>query len=237
MKNILIILLSGFLLSSCSTAYRTAQTPDDVYYSPAEQVKERTRVERKVTRDDYYDRDEALYRMRLNDYRFNRLDAYWDYDYNPYNYGYNGYYYNPHYYSGPVYSTGFHYGYYAPGMGYYPNSYYHSPFYSSPYYYYGAPQVIIRTPTNSTIRSTNLGAYNNNNTNVRPSRIIRPSDQPAREIRRAPRQQINTRDYRIRQQSTDYNTNRSYEPSRNTTSPAPSGNSSGGSIGRPQRNN
>ncbi|RYZ23968.1 MAG: hypothetical protein EOO10_20725, partial [Chitinophagaceae bacterium] len=46
MKLYLPLIASALVLASCSTAYKTGQTPDDVYYSPERQRDEYVRVEK-----------------------------------------------------------------------------------------------------------------------------------------------------------------------------------------------
>lgn len=100
--KLLLILAAVTVLSSCSTAYRTGQTPDDVYFSPA---KSRPVV---VVQDEYSDtkktsNEDREIRMGINDYRWRSFGN--DYSYNPYLYGYSyGYYYNPYYCAYPVYN-------------------------------------------------------------------------------------------------------------------------------------
>ena len=66
------------IIAGCGTAYKSGQTPDDVYYSPANE------------RSGYIEQDNNRYSR-----------------YSPYYYGYNhGYYYNPYYYPAPVYFYG-----------------------------------------------------------------------------------------------------------------------------------
>ena len=105
MKTAILILSIAFL-ASCSAAYKTGQTPDDLYYSKAKEVtavkKEYVHYDRRV--DNY---EERQIRMSISNPRFRNLDYNYDYDYkyNPYAYGYNyGYYYNPCYYPYPVYA-------------------------------------------------------------------------------------------------------------------------------------
>ena len=103
MKTI-IFLLAVLLFASCSTAYKSGQTPDDIYYAKGRTVVENT---------NRYERVEKVYqdrqiRMAAYDYRWRTLDDRYDYDYryNPYTYGYNyGYYYNPYYCQYPVYNN------------------------------------------------------------------------------------------------------------------------------------
>lgn len=103
MKTIL-LLLAVLTLASCSTLYKSGQTPDDLYYAKPNEdlaVKKSNKYER---RDNVY--EERQIRMSAYDYRWRSLNAQYDYDYvySPYTYGYNyGYYYNPYYCSYPVY--------------------------------------------------------------------------------------------------------------------------------------
>jgi hypothetical protein len=104
MKTLLLILSIAFF-ASCSTAYKSGQTPDDVYYSKSKVVvNSEDRYEKEV-----YRYDDRQIRMSAYDPRWRNLDYDYDYDwrYNPYAYGYNyGYYYNPYYYAYPVYACG-----------------------------------------------------------------------------------------------------------------------------------
>ncbi|MFZ4056785.1 MAG: hypothetical protein ACOYKE_01545 [Ferruginibacter sp.] len=104
-----LIALLAVSISSCSTAYKSGQTPDDVYYSPV-------RLDGEVRNDDKEDRredqvnsdylEERQIRMQIRNHRWRSFD--YDYTYNPYNYGtYHGYYYNPFYCPIPVYNPGF----------------------------------------------------------------------------------------------------------------------------------
>ena len=43
--SILLLALIVVALSSCTTAYKTGQTPDDVYYSPVRPQDENVRIE------------------------------------------------------------------------------------------------------------------------------------------------------------------------------------------------
>lgn len=125
-------------LSSCTTAYQTGQTPDDVYYSP---VRERVQDEyvnmgKKERSDARHDEDyyqDRYLRMKvhnrsrwvgLNDWYDNErwnigyYSYYSPYYYNPYtswNYFYNPYFISPYYYS--------HNYYFGPGYNYGQNHY------------------------------------------------------------------------------------------------------------------
>lgn len=136
--NLLIGAVLLVSISSCSTAYRSGQTPDDLYYSPGRVQDEYVRVEKNDDR--YYDGDEyyedRYLRMRVqNRYQWSVLDDY--YFNSPYSYNYYGgaflgssfnnpwssyhmwnNYYNPYggFYNGYGYYGG-HGGYYGGGFG------------------------------------------------------------------------------------------------------------------------
>ena len=106
MKKIyLIAAVAAFALGSCTSAYRTGQTPDDVYFSPSPQGAEsyvssdddRDRRYRSYEYDAPYDR---WLRMRVrNPYRWNAFDDYdlfipnsWTSNWSsPYSYNFNNY--------------------------------------------------------------------------------------------------------------------------------------------------
>jgi hypothetical protein len=130
MKSPLLILaVAALVISSCTSAYKSRQTPDDVYFSPAqggvaagsdEYVRSEKNDDRRYRGSDEYYEDRYL-RMRVqNRSRWSPLDDYYfnsPYAYNYNFYGYNSYsswnnpynsywcwnnYYNP-YYSGVVF--------------------------------------------------------------------------------------------------------------------------------------
>lgn len=88
-----ILLLAVFVaaLSSCSTAYKTGQTPDDVYYSPGRQRDEYVRTEKQDDRkyktdEEYY--DDRYLRMKVQNHtQWSDLDDWYNYG-NRYNYRY-----------------------------------------------------------------------------------------------------------------------------------------------------
>lgn len=234
--KLILLALATVSIGSCSTAYKSGQTPDDVYYSPVRAIEERDNVRqtRDERRDDYYRVDnyeEREIRMSTRDRRWRDLNDYYDYNYsyNPYMYGYNhGYYYNPYYYNRPVFLPGY----------------------------------VIVNPKNSTPRMTNLGSYNNptlqvanNNTKgstkwVPAGRTYNNSNNSGSFNRRIitpatsyPNQGYNNRnsgvvernDTRTYNPSSNNNTNsRSSTPSSSSSS---SGSSSSGSVTRPTRGN
>ena len=105
--KILLLSLSVAAFSSCSTAYKSGQTPDDVYYSPVKPVEEKQNNDRKEV-NNQPQKDFEL-SMRVRDYRWRDFDDDYNYRNSPYNYCYcqcknSGYYYNPAYHPWPVYT-------------------------------------------------------------------------------------------------------------------------------------
>lgn len=103
------ILLAGFFLASCSSVYRSGQTPDDVYYSPVREVAkvEEDNKEEEEAEDKTASAEDQYIKMKVrNRYRWNSIDdySYWNdtrYNHcncycntNSFGYGYN---YNPYY--------------------------------------------------------------------------------------------------------------------------------------------
>ena len=166
----------AIVFSSCSTAYRMGQTPDDVYYSPAPSQEEYVTTNSQQEKDSYgyNDRnnteDLAIRRGITNPvYRnYNSLD--FGYGYDPYVYGSSLY--SPYSYINPYGYTGITFYPYNNYNGY--NSFnYYSPYYS-PYNYY-APVYYNLKPGNgssnySGVRRYNLGAYNISG-NTRPNSV------------------------------------------------------------------
>jgi hypothetical protein len=130
--------LALFILSSCSSAYKTTQTPDDVYYSP--RVKPTYAASNNQNNDNvtatdadgdggtyvtYDDEDQGDYSRRINMFNGNSKGSYYDY-YSPN--VYSGY--GSPYYGSPYYGSGWgissYYGY-GGGLGYG----WGSPYYSS----------------------------------------------------------------------------------------------------------
>ena len=224
--KILLIALSAAAFSSCSTAYKSGQTPDDVYFSPVRVVDE--------TRNDDRNRDEARQtetsaedariRMQIRDRRWRDFDNDYDYSYNnsPYRYCtcncYNyGYYYNPVYYSRPVYY----------------------------------PIVVAKAPVNSTPRMVNLNSYKNYSTAVisnnpktgtsnmwvKPSRQYNNSNNSGSKIGNVLREVFTPGSNSNNNNSSSNNNTRTYTPapSSNSSSGSSGGSSSGGSSGSVSR--
>ena len=104
-KFLLIPLLAG-ILGSCSTAYKSGQTPDDVYYSPVKYTDESQNKDRVEEKNEY--RDDYTITMGIRDRRWRDFNDDYDHRNSPYHYcnckcGNYGYYYNPSYHTWPVY--------------------------------------------------------------------------------------------------------------------------------------
>ena len=107
--KILLIALSVAVFSSCSTAFKSGQTPDDVYYSP---VRIDTDDQQNDNRDQAKNNnvEDNTIRMRIRDHRWREFDDDRDYRNSPYHYctcncNNYGYYYNPYYHPWPIYLT------------------------------------------------------------------------------------------------------------------------------------
>lgn len=146
MKSTLAILTAALFLSSCTTAYKSGQTPDDVYYSPERPQDEYVRTEKKYDRQYRYQdegeyRDDRYLRMKVRDRRYSGL--YDDY------YSYNPYYY--HYYNSSLY-------YNSPWSTYSYWNYYYNPYCS---YCISCGTYPVRTTVKNT-RTFDLSVYSPN---------------------------------------------------------------------------
>ena len=160
MKTTLLSLaILSIVVSGCSTAYQTGQTPDDVYYSPTRESDEYVNVSKKVENrrterydEDYY--DDRYLRMKVhNRSRWTNLNDW--YAYEKWNLGYYSFY-NPYYYN-PYLAWNNYYNpyFYSP---YNFNPYYHNNF--SSYYNYGIQPRVV---TYQAPRRYNLNTYGNSN--------------------------------------------------------------------------
>jgi uncharacterized membrane protein YgcG len=213
----LLLALSVAAFSSCSTAYKTGQTPDDVYYSPARvAIPDKDRDDdRDHVRNDR--RDDYEITMGIRDRRWRDFRDDYEYKNSPYNYTVcncmcYGYYYNPYYYPWAIYTT-----------------------------------KLYTAPVNTTPRMVNLNAYNGYNTKVATGKTngtvtwSNPSTQynnsnrstDRSETRRVlfPRNNNNN--------SSSSNETRTYTPSssnnNSSSGSSSSGSSSSGSVSRPGR--
>src|SRR5436190_7243825 len=164
---ILLLVLSAAILGSCTSAYKTGQTPDDVYFSPERQQDKYVtakEVDNVYRGDDYYD-DQYL-RMKVhNRMMWSELD-------------------DPYFYN-PRYSYSYYNNWSNPWSPYTYWNYYYNP-YCSPVIYspntimaYNHPRVFNLNTYNSTqLTNSNYtspkGGLNNNNYNYsnRPVRIV-----------------------------------------------------------------
>lgn len=143
-SQILLLALTAAALSSCTTAYKTGQTPDDVYFSPARPQDEYVQTERRddrryQSREEYY--DDRYLRMRMrNRMQWSELDDWYyygsRYDYSYYNSG--------SYWSNPWSPCSYWNNHYNP-------------------YYTGYVIVKPQSTVYSRPRTFNLNTYNNNN--------------------------------------------------------------------------
>jgi hypothetical protein len=157
-RQILLLAITAAALSSCTTAYKTGQTPDDVYFSPTRPQDEYVRVEEK--QDDRYQYDEKYYddrylRMKVhNPSQWSTLDDWYSYDRLGYSYNsYYGSYYNPY-----------------TSWNYYYNPYCHNNVIAYHPGYIGQTSVAqnVPKPRNFNLASyTNINNYNNANNSVK----------------------------------------------------------------------
>ena len=62
-SSILLLAFSSLVIRSCTTAYKTGQTPDDVYFSPERPANEYVNVEKE--NDRYYEGSDEYYAFRM----------------------------------------------------------------------------------------------------------------------------------------------------------------------------
>lgn len=153
MKSYLLFVSLVIAFASCTSVYKTGQTPDDVYFSPTRPQDEYVQVnkndDRKYYSDDEY-RDDRYLRMKIADRRWTLLDdPYYSYNYYP---SYGNYY--------PVVS----YGYSSPWNAAALWNYYYNP-----YCYYGG--VVVSNPKSSVYnkpRTFNLRVFDNTPVTTNP---------------------------------------------------------------------
>ncbi len=212
--KILLFIFSAAAISSCSTTYKSGQTPDDVYYSPAREIettqKEEQKQERPIVRNEYRDRQLV---MSIYDRRWRNFDDDYDAYYDPYRYGYNcGYYYNPYYYPCPVYISG----------ATFINPKNTVPRMTNLGSYNYSNMVVINPKVGSSALIRSTRPYNNSNSDQHYiRRVITPTYNPSTNNTYQPAE----------------NNTRTYSPSTNTSSSSSSssGSSSGTPVARPRR--
>ena len=145
--TILLLSVSIISLASCTTAYKTGQTPDDVYYSPLqdrEEYVESDRDEEPRYNDEYY--EDRYLRMKVrNRTRWSDLD---DWYYSDYRNRYN-------IYVGCCFCQ----------SSWSPYSYWNT--YHNPYYNNYVIVTNVKSPVYTKPRTFNLNAYNPNQSNTR----------------------------------------------------------------------
>ena len=166
MKSFLPLLSLAVVFSSCTTAYKSGQTPDDVYFSPERPKEEYVRVQKTEDRryqgQDYYSYEDDRYlRMRVrNRNQWSYLDEY--------------------------YRDPYAYNYYSYNRNYYYNSYYNPRTYWNCYYNPYAPTLLVnpRTPVYNRPRTYNLHVFDNPQNDPNPKfsgnrtrQYAQPSDQ------------------------------------------------------------
>jgi hypothetical protein len=238
-------LLAGatLILSGCSSTHKAAQTPDDVYYSPA--TPKNTVAAHSSDGDEYYSTapNENYVRMKsVDENRWSYFDDYSNYDayYSPMSVGVG-------------YGYGMGYGYYAgyPGFGFDPyfgwNNYFmwntcFNPYFYNPYY--GAGVVLVNpklsgTPVYTHLRTFNPSSYSNNsfvngnNSNrfYRPARTVTGSQNNNSGNYRY--NNSNNNSYRPANTNTGGGSTRSFSSQPVRTFSAPSGGGGGGGGFRP----
>ena len=181
----LAVTLAAF--SSCTTMYKSGQTPDDVYFSPVRNTEEvAQRDNREESRNEQtnnynpYNSEDRMIRMGISNARWRYMTD--DYSYNPYNNFYNSPYNNN-------FAYGNNHGYYGLNNNYYNpnyNSIYYNDFYYNPYYsaypVYLAPVTLVK-PRITTPRQINLNGYGTNYNNANAPIIRRNTTAPGQSSR------------------------------------------------------
>lgn len=151
----LFVLLLVVLLSSCTASYRTGQTPDDVYYSPARPEEEYVRVQREESRRYRYAEEELedrYLRMKVrNRHQWNDLNDW--YAYERWTLGSNTY--------------------FAPTLNPFVSwNYFYNPYYSyyNPYFAHWAITTAVTKPVSTGPRTFNLNTYQQTPVNIKSIR-------------------------------------------------------------------
>ncbi|HQY10613.1 MAG TPA: hypothetical protein PK133_00315 [Ferruginibacter sp.] len=211
--KILLLSLTAAAFSSCTTAYKSSQTPDDVYYSPARVYDGESEKRREDNR--YETSSDYQISMGIRDRRWRDFRDEYNYDYSPYNYTckrYNyGYYYNPYYYPWAIYT----------GKATYSKPVSTTPRMVNLKAYNGYNSNVAYDKTNGTGRWSNPASnYNNSNAGSRSRQILLPSRSSS-------------------SSSSPSNNTRTYTPSSSGSSSSggssSGGSSSGSSVSRPGR--
>jgi hypothetical protein len=226
--------------SSCSSAYRIGQTPDDVYFSPAPPQNNYVTSNNQQNKDTYaynntYNSEDLAIRRGIGNPRYrNNISLDFGYGYNPYDY-YGSSFYNPYssYYN--PYSS-FYNPYTYTGVTFYPYNYNYNNSYYSPYYNNYYPPVYYIPKSGGAVsnysgpRKYNMGVYNNN-TNANPvyTHPVQPTTTNSVPVRTFQTQPTNTSgvgNFIRRVFSGDNSSNNSYNSSNNRYNSGNSNNSS-----------
>jgi len=227
-RQILLLAITTAALSSCTTAYKTGQTPDDVYFSPTRPQDEYVRV--KEQEDDRYQYDEAYYddrylRMKVhNPSQWSSLDDWYSYD----RYGYRANAYYGTYYN-PYTSWNYHYNPYCQNnvIAYHPG-------------YAGQTSVAqnVARPRAFNLASYTGTTYNNANNSVKMSSYKTGMTSPVYNNKNSNNgfsntlKQIFNSGTNINSSNSSYSSpSRSYTPSSSSSSSGGSSSSSGSSGG------
>lgn len=226
--------------SSCSSAYRIGQTPDDVYFSPAPPQNNYVTSNNQQNKDTYaynntYNSEDLAIRRGIGNPRYrNNISLDFGYGYNPYDY-YGSSFYNPYssYYN--PYSS-FYNPYTYTGVTFYPYNYNYNNSYYSPYYNNYYPPVYYIPKSGGAVsnysgpRKYNMGVYNNN-TNANPvyTHPVQPTTTnsvPVRTFKTQPTNTSGVGNFIRRVFSGDNSSNNSYNSSNNRYNSGNSNNSS-----------
>ena len=156
MTRILLLAFTVAAFSSCSTLYKSGQTPDDVYYSPGAERSGYVDQER----DGYVDLDDRYLRMKSSSRRWSAFDddfMYWN---NP---GWNSQFmFNS--WGRPMLGFGYGSMWGNPFFGGFNPYYGFNAFHGNPYspFYYGSPVVIINKPVPTNPRANGPRTFNLN---------------------------------------------------------------------------
>lgn len=226
--------------SSCSSAYRIGQTPDDVYFSPAPPQNNYVTSNNQQNKDTYaynntYNSEDLAIRRGIGNPRYrNNISLDFGYGYNPYDY-YGSSFYNPYssYYN--PYSS-FYNPYTYTGVTFYPYNYNYNNSYYSPYYNNYYPPVYYIPKSGGAVsnysgpRKYNMGVYNNNtNTNpvyTHPAQPTTTNSVPVRTFKTQPTNTSGVGNFIRRVFSGDNSSNNSYNSSNNRYNSGNSNNSS-----------
>lgn len=160
MRYTFLILATIFIgLNSCTTMYKTGQTPDDVYYSPGRTATDYVHVE--SDRNDRYSNDESYSTdryLRMKAQQRNRWSSFDD----------DFYYWNNPTWNNPYYFNSFRSPWVNPWMnthGIYSHNYWNSGFYN-PFLpgFYSSPVIIVSKPVNPKVYTPRGGSLNTYNT-------------------------------------------------------------------------